>query len=95
MLSPDQRVAMSPDVIYRTIGEEAVLLNLETGIYFGLDPIGTRIWELALEHDVRTVCRTLEAEFDATPEVIERDVLALLDSLLAKGLLTTNSELPR
>jgi hypothetical protein len=86
MVTLDQRVAMSPDVVYRTLGSEAVVLNLETGIYFGLNEVGSRIWTLAIEHDLRTVCRRLAEEFDATPQIIENDVLRLVATLLEKGL---------
>jgi hypothetical protein len=86
MLSLDQRVALSPDVVYRTVGQEAVVLHLDSGIYFGLNEVGSRIWELALEHDLRTVCDTLSQEFDAPRDVIEGDVLALVSTLLEKHL---------
>lgn len=86
MLSLDQRVALSPDVVYRTVGQEAVVLHLDSGIYFGLNEVGCRIWELALEHDLRTVCDTLSREFDAPRDVIEGDVLALVSTLLEKHL---------
>ena len=38
------RVTTSPDVLLRIIGDEAVILNLKSELYLGLDPIGTRIW---------------------------------------------------
>jgi hypothetical protein len=92
MVSLDQRVALSPDVVYRTLGAEAVVLHLDTGIYFGLNEVGNRIWELALEHDLRTVCERLADEYDAPRDVIERDVLALVSALLAKQLVVLQPE---
>jgi len=86
MVSLDDRITMGPDVVYRSLGGEAILLNLETGIYFGLNESGTRIWELAEQHDLRTVCARLAAEFDAPLEVIERDVLELVSALVDKHL---------
>ena len=87
MLSLDQRISISPDVVYRKLGVEGVILHLETGIYFGLNEAGNRIWELAQEHDLRTTCARLAEEYDAPPEVIQRDVLALVARLADKQLI--------
>ncbi len=38
------RVTSAPDVMLRIIGDEAVILNLKSETYLGLDPVGTRIW---------------------------------------------------
>jgi hypothetical protein len=86
MASPTDRVHIKPNVIFRALGTESVILNLDSGIYFGLDEIGTRIWQLLEQHDVRGACETLRAEYDAPPERVETDVMALIDRLSAKGL---------
>ena len=44
------------DVVHRMVGDEAVLLQLDSGVYYGLDPVGSRIWEL-LEGEVRRAGR--------------------------------------
>jgi hypothetical protein len=80
------RVVPKSDVIFRALGAEAVVLNLESGTYFGLNSVGTRIWLLLEQHDLAATCEQLEAEFDAPRERIESDVLALVDSLEEKGL---------
>jgi hypothetical protein len=38
------RISTAPDVMIRIIGDEAVILNLKSELYLGLDPIGTRFW---------------------------------------------------
>jgi hypothetical protein len=53
------RVTISPDVMFRTVGDEAVLMNLKTELYLGLDPVGTRMWE------VLTKSASIEEAFDA------------------------------
>jgi hypothetical protein len=83
----NDRVVPKPDVIFRALGSEAVVLNLESGTYFGLNSVGTRIWLLLEQHDVGGVCQQLEAEYEAPRERIEADVLALVDSLEGKGLI--------
>lgn len=80
------RVDVRPDVVFRALGTEAIILNLESGVYFGLNEVGARIWTLLLEHDLGTAVATLTAEYDAPADEIERDVLALVNELVAKGL---------
>lgn len=85
----DSIVAVSDDAVFRELDGESVLLNLETGMYFGLDAVGTRVWQLAGERGpLRAIRERLVAEYDAEPSNIERDLLALADTLVAKGLWT-------
>jgi hypothetical protein len=86
-LSLDTTVAISEDSVFRDLDGEAVLLNLESGMYFGLDAVGTRIWQLAAEAgSLRTVRERLLGEFDTDAGTVERDLLALAAALLDKGL---------
>jgi hypothetical protein len=76
------------DVVFRKLEGEAVILNLETGTYFGLDAVGTRIWELVQEQGrVDAVLESLLQEFEVEPARCEQDLLGLLDQLYAKGLI--------
>jgi hypothetical protein len=82
----------APDVVFRDLQGEAVILHLGTGIYFGLDEVGTRAWQLIVEHrPLAEVCALLAAEFDAPADRIERDITAFVDQLLAKDLLRAAS----
>jgi len=86
--SLDATVTVPEDVVFRELDGEAVILNLESGTYFGLDAVGTRMWQLLDAH--RTLRRTLEAleeEFDATPEQLATDLIEFVGQLHAKGLL--------
>ncbi len=86
-ISLDSSVKISDDAIFREMDGEAVILNLESGTYFGLDPVGTRIWQL-LEQDgnLRIVFERMRQEFDVEPEVLERDLLRLAGQFAEKGL---------
>lgn len=86
-LSLDDRVTMADDVVYRAVGTEAVVLDLAHGVYFGLNDTGTRIWALAVDHDLRGVCQELTREFAAPAATIEQDVLQLIGTLLDKNLI--------
>ncbi len=84
------QISVSPDVIAREVGGETMLLDLDSGTYFGLDAIGGRIWQ-ALESDtmLADACDAILAEYEVTREDLERDVLALLEQLAAHKLITT------
>ena len=86
-LSLRDSFSIPADVVFRQLDDEAVLLNLKTGIYFGLNDVGARVWELIGER--RTLSSVLEAlvdEYAAAPDVLERDLLELGRQLCAKGL---------
>jgi len=83
----DSTVAASDDAVFREMDGESVLLNLETGMYFGLDEVGTRVWRLAADNgSLRDIRERLVEEYDADPAAIERDLLALAEALVSKGL---------
>ena len=75
-LSVNDSLAICREVVFRELGDEAVLLNLRTGTYFGLDPVGANIWRLIVQHG--SLARVLEAmleEYEAEPQTLERDLL--------------------
>ena len=85
----EKAVVIPDEVIFRELDGEAVVLNLDTGIYFGLDEVGTRIWQLLVEHrTLGPVWQALTDEFDTTPERLQQDLLAFVEELRGKGLIT-------
>ena len=76
----------------RKVGEETILLNLNTGIYFGLDAVGSRFVEL-LETggEIAAAHRVMLQEFDVTAEVLETDLLRLAEEMCAKRLLVVDT----
>ena len=81
------QVQCSGEVLVQEVGGEAVLLDLASERYFGLDPVGTRIWQLLADAPSLTqVHATLCGEFDAEPNRIETDLLALVRQLADAGL---------
>ena len=83
------KVTVPEQVMARQVGEETVILDLASGTYFGLDPVGARIWQLMTEDKtLAEVCATMLAEYEVTREDIERDVLRLAEELRAKQLIS-------
>ena len=84
---PAQAFAVSPSVVFRQLDDGAVLLDLESGVYFGLDEIGTRVWTLLQERGTPgAVCDAMLEEFDVEPAVLAGDVLRLVGELQQNGL---------
>ena len=82
------RVTSAPDVMLRIIGDEAVILNLKSETYLGLDPVGTRIWTvLQTLPPSRPRMRSLLDEFEVEPERLRQDMDRLLDQMLEQGLI--------
>ena len=83
-----QTVSIPEGVFYREIEGEAVLLEIETGKYFGLDEVGTRMWTLLESHGtLRAAYEALLEEFEVPEERLRQDLLALVDRLVANKLL--------
>ena len=84
-------ITISPDVVFRDLDGEAVLLNLAIGIYFGLNEVGTRMWNLLHQYSaLQKVLEIMQEEYEVAPEVLEKDLLHLVDQLCAKGLLSVS-----
>jgi hypothetical protein len=91
-LSLTSLVKSANDLISAPVNNEVVILSVERGTYYGLDEIGTEIWQ-RLESPMRIdmLCEELAAKYAADRQTIERDVLALLESLFAEGLVTVTA----
>ena len=89
----DRVVRVPDDVIFRELQGEAVILNLASSTYFGLDHVGTRIWQLCeTQGSLRAVWESMQQEFDASDDTLRTDLLAFVDELLANGLLAVQQQ---
>ena len=89
------RVAIPENVVARDLAGEAVLLHLGTGIYFGLDSVGARTWQLLAEHrSTETIIPLLLQEFEVDEPRLRLDLEALVTQLLAEGLLLATDDPP-
>ena len=83
----DSRVVVSDDQVSTALGDEAVILGMRDGVYYGLDAVGARVWALVAEpRRVSELVQTITGEFAVSPEQCERDVLALLEELSSREL---------
>src|SRR5215831_13797888 len=87
-ISLDETIAVDDSVVFRELDGETVLLHLETGQYFGLDEIGTRVWMLLRDRQtLNAIAETMLAEYEVAPEQLRTDLLALVSDLSAHGLI--------
>jgi len=84
---PKGKVRAARDVVFRELGGEMVLLNLKTGVYFGLNETGAQMWTLLMNlQEPARVVSALEQEYAASRAQLEQDLASLLSSLREKGL---------
>lgn len=82
------RAVVPRRVVYRRLVTETVLLNIETGLYHGMDDVGSRFFRALQESEsVRAAVDVLVEEFDAPEERIREDMLGYCSDLLERGLL--------
>jgi len=84
-----QRLRPSPEALSQAVAGETVMLDLRSEKYFGLNSVGTRVWELLQEtDDVARIRERLLTEYDVDAARLDADLDDLLGRLLAAGLVT-------
>ncbi len=87
MIALQTKVVATKNQISTDMSDETVILNLQNGVYYGLDPVGTYIWKLIQEPtDVETVRDAVLNEYDVEPDRCEQDIMNLLQELIEQGL---------
>lgn len=82
------QIVIPETVLFRDLDGEAVLLATESGKYFGLNEVGTRMWSLLRLHgDVEQVCCSLLAEYDVPEERLRLDLAQFVGRLADRGLI--------
>jgi hypothetical protein len=85
-------VKLVDNLISAPVDGEVVILSVESGSYFGLDEIGSEIWrQLETPTRVDLLCDSLATKYAADRLTIEHDVIALLESLVAEGLVSVHA----
>ena len=83
------QVEISPEALFQELEGETVLLNLQSERYYGLDDVGTRMWQLLAENgNVAAAFAQLLKEYDVDAARLEADLAVLIGRLAEAGLLT-------
>ena len=86
------RVSIPSEVLFQTLHQECVLLNMANETYYGLDDVGAHMWQLLAEHgETATALAGLRAHYDVDEETLRRDLAALVEKLHAEGLISFNN----
>jgi len=93
MIAFSSRVVVPETVLFRELDGEAVLLNLNTESYLGLDDVGTRMWTLlTTQPSIQVAYDALLVEYDVAPDVLRNDVEVLVGQMLEHGLVELKDE---
>lgn len=86
-LHPADTVVRTEEILSNTVDSETILLHMKNSKYYGMDPIGSRIWEF-LGHPIKVqaIILNLVEEYDVAAETCEQDVLLFLSQLLEEKL---------
>ena len=90
VVSLASRARVPDGIVFQSLQDELVLLNLHTGVYFGLNAVGARIWQLIQAHQQAPLNNVLDAlvdEYDVRPDRCTGDLLKLVARLEENRLL--------
>lgn len=86
-------VVAAKEQVSSDLAGEAVILDFKSGVYYGLNEVGTRIWNLIQQpKSVSEIRDAIVAEYEIEPELCDRDLKALLQQLEASGLIEVRNE---
>jgi hypothetical protein len=82
------RATRPEDVMFEMVGEEAVVLKLETQLFMGLDAVGARMWNLVTSaNSIQQAYDQMLDEYEVEANQLRRDLQEFLVELERKGLI--------
>jgi len=91
----DSIVSAAPDQLSCALADESAILNLKSSVYYGLDPVGTRVWNLLRQAiSVAELRDKLMEEYDVEADQCELDLLNLLETMRNEGLIRVHGSEP-
>ncbi len=92
-ISLETIVVASKENVSCALGEDAAILDMRSGLYYGLDPVGAHVWKLlARPRSVRDLRAAIMEEYEVGSEKCESDLVTLLERLRMEGLIEIRSE---
>lgn len=80
-------VVASKEQVYCELGDETAILGLKNSVYYGLNPVGARVWVLLQRpRSISEIRDTIVSEYEVTAERFETDLVKLLQQMLREGL---------
>ena len=89
--SNGKMVTVQPDVIFQELGDEVVVANLDSGVYYVMNEVAARIWELLCNaSNIDEVVKAMLDEYEVDEETLRADTRGLVDDLQKHGLIQIN-----
>lgn len=91
---PEKRYSINSDrIVWRNIEEEAVILNLDSGYYYSLNELGTKIWQLLIKNKTTAeIISFVYKEYDINKNKIKKDLLKIINELKRENLIEDNEK---
>ncbi len=90
-ITADTVITLSEGVLYSDLDDQVVVMNIESGEYFDIDPVGAFIWKRIEElQTVAAVCAALVDEYDVAPDQCEKETIEFLQELSELGAIEAN-----
>ena len=92
-ISINSVILKNPTIISSKMDDEVVMMNIEKGNYYGLNPVAAEIWEmLTAPMTVQAICDWLMEEFDVEQDQCYNEVLVYIGKLENEGLIIVNDQ---
>ncbi len=86
-VSFDTRISVSTNILVSNVADELVILDFNNETYYGLNKTGSRVWNsLVKGNSILDTCEILLMNLRVTKEILLRDIIILIEKLIAKGL---------
>jgi len=93
IISESSTVVVTKDQVSCDLSGEAAILNLKSGVYFGLNTVGASIWKLIQEpRTVKEIRDSILEEYEVGSNRCEQDILEILQELSSRGLIEIINE---
>ena len=86
-------VCRHDDILSSSIDEETILLSIENSKYYGIDPVGSTIWQIMeTPISLESIITALQSQYNVPRKQCHDDVFQFVESLLKKNLITASNE---
>lgn len=86
-LDLNQKITRHPDMLSAEIGGEAIMMSIEKGAYFGLNPVATRIWDLLEQpKNIAELTQKITDEYEVSAEQAAEDVQVFVADMIERGI---------
>ncbi len=86
-IKPHSTIARSKELVSSEMDGEVVMMSIQTGTYYGLNDVGTHIWnQLAAPRSFQDICQSLQGEFDVDAQTCEQEVRTFVAQMMEEKL---------